>query len=344
MPPANPPRPGGIIASWSGTAYSTRQVWLISQLTSISEGLSPIRHPGTRLVGDGRPTTELEVAYSRSALPTADGTPCAIWRQHDANKTARSRTPGKKGCRATWKLDLRFPATDNGTSARLPHTPSPLQFLHKGTGGSEQQWFKPGAYACGRHTYLQNRQWHPHSSHRCSGAAGKSVTFVPRDRVRNQSKQGASPVVHPQQQRSRTSNVSSLLQWKIKERTNSLRYLGIQFDRMLTYKTQVESTKLRCRKGLSALKPMASKGIEQRHLFLLYQSVILNVIDYGRGLTTLSQSTLLKLDRVQSEALRVILGTTNDTPIEAMCYCNGPGVVQRKDRQKKEFHDQSDYR
>ena len=66
MPPANPPRPGGIIASWSGTAYSTRQVWLISQLTSISEGLSPIRHPGTRLVGDGRPTTELEVAYSRS--------------------------------------------------------------------------------------------------------------------------------------------------------------------------------------------------------------------------------------------------------------------------------------
>ena len=34
---------------------------------------------------------------------------------------------------------------------------------------------------------------------------------------------------------------------------------------MLTYKTQVESTKLRCKKGLSALKAMASKGIEQRH-------------------------------------------------------------------------------
>ena len=27
-----------------------------------------------------------------------------------------------------------------------------------------------------------------------------------------------------------------------------------------------------------------------------------------------------------------------------VCACNGPGVVQRKDRQKKEFHDQSDYR
>ena len=89
---------------------------------------------------------------------------------------------------------------------------------------------------------------------------------------------------------------------------------------MLTYKTQVEATKLRCKKGLSALKAMASKGIEQRHLSLLYQSVILSVIDYGLGLTTLSQSSLLKLDRVQNEAMRVILGTTKDTAIETMRY------------------------
>ena len=100
----------------------------------------------------------------------------------------------------------------------------------------------------------------------------------------------------------------------------SLRYLRVHCDRMLTYKTQVESTKLRYKKGLSALKAMASKGIEQRHLFLLYQSVTLSVIDYGLGLTTLSQSNLLTLDRVQNEAMRVILGTTKDTPIETMCY------------------------
>ena len=88
---------------------------------------------------------------------------------------------------------------------------------------------------------------------------------------------------------------------------------------MPTYKTQVELTSLRCKKGLYALKAMDSKGIE-RHLFLLYQSVILSVIDYGLGLTTLSQSNLLKLDRVQNEAMRVILGTTKDTPIETMLY------------------------
>ena len=89
---------------------------------------------------------------------------------------------------------------------------------------------------------------------------------------------------------------------------------------MLTYKTQVESTKLGCKKGLSALKVMASKDIKQRHLFLLYQSVILIVTDYGLGLTALSQSNLLKLDWVQNEAMAVILGTTKETPIEAMRY------------------------
>ena len=43
--------------------------------------------------------------------------------------------------------------------------------------------------------------------------------------------------------------------------------------------------------------------------------MVLNVIDYGLGLTTLSQSNLPKLDRVQNEAMRVVLGTTKDTPV-----------------------------
>ena len=46
------------------------------------------------------------------------------------------------------------------------------------------------------------------------------------------------------------------------ESSNSFRYLGIHFDRMLTYKTQVGSTKLRCKRGLSVLKITAVKCIE----------------------------------------------------------------------------------
>ena len=83
---------------------------------------------------------------------------------------------------------------------------------------------------------------------------------------------------------------------------------------MLTYR-HVE-TALKCKKGPSVLKAMAATGFEQYHLFLLYQSVVLGVTDNGRGSTTVGQTNLQKLDRVQNEAKRVTLGTITDTPTE----------------------------
>ena len=143
--------------------------------------------------------------------------------------------------------------------------------------------------------------------------------MVPRNRVQNQFEQGASPVVYLQQQSSGTSNASSLLQWGSHRMYNTSG--STSTDCLCTRcRNYVKSTKLRCKKGLSALEAMVAKGIKQCHLFLLYQSVIVCVTDYGLGLTTLLQLILLKLDRVQNEAMRVTLGTTKDTPIEAMCY------------------------
>ena len=93
-----------------------------------------------------------------------------------------------------------------------------------------------------------------------SSSSWGSVIFVPRQSVQNQCKQGASPVVHPQQQSSRTRNASILLQ--VTGCTDSLRYHRIQFDRMLTHKTQVDLAKLRRKKRLTVLKATTSKGIE----------------------------------------------------------------------------------
>ena len=101
------------------------------------------------------------------------------------------------------------------------------------------------------------------------------------------------------------------------ELANSLTYLWIDFWQNVYIQDagRINITNRR-KKGLSALKAMASKGIKQCHLFLLYQSVLLSIIDCGLGLTTLSQSNLLKLERVQNKAMR----TTKDTPIETMHY------------------------
>ena len=74
------------------------------------------------------------------------------------------------------------------------------------TGGSEQQWYKLGAYAHGRWAYLQNSQWHPHNSHRCPGAAGKSVILVPKSiQARRNLFQWRSQRTHEQSQIPRDS-------------------------------------------------------------------------------------------------------------------------------------------
>ena len=48
--------------------------------------------------------------------------------------------------------------------------------------------------------------------------------------------------------------------------------------------------------------------------------MVLGVTDYRPGLTTMAQTNLLKLNRVRNEAMRVILGTTKDTPTETMRF------------------------
>ena len=104
------------------------------------------------------------------------------------------------------------------------------------------------------------------------------------------------------------------------QRTNHLKYREIHFHRMLTYGQPVETTAQKCNKGLSVLEATATKGIEQRHLLLLYVTVVFSITDYGPGLTKMAQTNLLKLDRVQNEATIVMLGTTNGTPTETLKF------------------------
>ena len=260
---------------------------------------------------------DLEDAYNRVQFKLLME---LLWCQLDAHKMARSSTPGKKGCHATWKMDLHAPTTDNGTSTRLPLSPVLYNVYTKGLAELKSNGLS-------RVLTLADDGL----IYKAVSDISTAVTAV-QEQLEKVSHwcQETEPEVNPSKAQALwcTFNNKALGQampvvsfnGEVTERTNSLRYLGIHFDRMLTHKTQVESTKLRCKKGQSELKAMASKGIEQRQLFLLYQSVILGIIDYGLGLITLSQSNLLKLDRVQNEAMRVILGTTKDTPTETMRY------------------------
>ena len=77
---------------------------------------------------------------------------------------------------------------------------------------------------------------------------------------------------------------------------------------------------LKCSERLSALRGKAEGETEQRDLFQLYQRELLSIIAYRPGFITLSQTNLLKLERVQNEAMIIILSTPRDTPVEAMRF------------------------
>ena len=210
----------------------------------------------------------------QSAIQTAGGTPCTIWRQFGSHKMARSSTSLKKGRHATWKLDLHAHITGSGISTTLSSVLSPLQYLHKGTGGSEQQWLNPAWCLHLRKTGSSTKQTFPPTQ--------QSPLIMGQPAILSQWCQETTFKVNPSKAQALWCTLNNKaagqaipavsLNGEVMERTSSLRYLGIYFDRMLTYETPVESTQLGCKKGLSALKAMAAKGIEQRHLFLLYQS------------------------------------------------------------------------
>ena len=117
---------------------------------------------------------------------------------------------------------------------------------------------------------------------------------------------------------------------EIIERETELKYLGITFDRSLSFGKHVENTVCRARKGIGALKVMANAMMPQKFLFIMMRLVVLSVMDYGLGLLTLSKTQIEKLERVQNEAMRTVLGCTRDTPIACLRHILGlPSIATR---------------
>ena len=110
------------------------------------------------------------------------------------------------------------------------------------------------------------------------------------------------------------------------QRVNSMKYLGITFDRSLCGSEHISRVVVKARKGLVALKTMPGARMSQKILVILYQTLIVSVIDYGFGLLTLTCAQLKRLETIyiiQNEAMRAILGCTRDTSAEAMRYLLG---------------------
>ncbi len=92
---------------------------------------------------------------------------------------------------------------------------------------------------------------------------------------------------------------------------------------MLLVGTDMSRINSKTRKGLNAVKVMANDGMPQRTLLLLFEMLVLSQVNYGLGLLTLSATQARRLDVIQNEGMRAVLGCTRDTSATAMRHVLG---------------------
>lgn len=102
---------------------------------------------------------------------------------------------------------------------------------------------------------------------------------------------------------------------------DSAKFLGVTFDRKLTWKQHVNNTVDKCRKRLTLMKSLKGTtwGADRSSLLTIYRSLIRPIMDYGAiAFDSASQTTLLKLTRIQTTALRIASGAMPGTATAAL--------------------------
>ena len=114
------------------------------------------------------------------------------------------------------------------------------------------------------------------------------------------------------------------------KRDDTLRYLGIVLDRTLCGKEHISRVITKARRGLNAVKVMASDRMPQTALVLMFDMLVISQIEYGFGILTLSSTQIKRLEVIQNEGMRAVLGCTKDTSAAAMRHVLGlPNMEER---------------
>ena len=101
-----------------------------------------------------------------------------------------------------------------------------------------------------------------------------------------------------------------------------VKFLGIIFDRKLSFLPHLHYLKNKCIKALNLLRVVAhtSWGADQQTILHLYRSLIRSKLDYGSIVYGSARQSYLKmLDPVQNQALRLCLGAFRTSPADSLC-------------------------
>ena len=119
----------------------------------------------------------------------------------------------------------------------------------------------------------------------------------------------------------KTQQPKLVLNGKILRHEENPNYLGVTFDRRLTWKTQVEKNRTRARQRMAIMKKLAGTtwGADEKVLKKLYTGRVRPVLEYGiAAWATAAKSNFNKISRVQNQGMRIITGSLKTTPINEL--------------------------
>ena len=112
------------------------------------------------------------------------------------------------------------------------------------------------------------------------------------------------------------------------------KFLGVVLDNKLTGLSHCEYIAAKCEQNINIMKCLTGVwwGAHPFSLRLIYNALVRSVIDYGSFLLEPCSTTALnRLDKIQSKALRIILGAMKTSPINAMqVECVDPPLHLRR--------------
>jgi ribonuclease HI len=104
-------------------------------------------------------------------------------------------------------------------------------------------------------------------------------------------------------------------------RSNSVKILGLIFDRKMTWKNHIDYLKQKCHKSLNILKMIKGTdwGADRATMVHLYKSIVRSKLDYCCQVYGSAKPSLLqKLDPIQNLAFRLATGALRTSPVASL--------------------------
>ena len=114
------------------------------------------------------------------------------------------------------------------------------------------------------------------------------------------------------------------------------KFLGIIFDKKLSFKPHIQSVRAKCLRALNILKVVSRMdwGGDRTVLLKIYRSLIRSKLDYGSIVYgSARRSYLAELEPIANQSLKIALGAFRTSPIESLrAEANEPSLSLRREK------------